>query len=53
MKKNQDGLSLQVADFYDMGINKLAEHYDKCLNKKRKLCRKIAYNIRSKMEKRF
>lgn len=30
----EDWLSSQAADFYDVGINKLVERYDKCLNKK-------------------
>ncbi|GFS92866.1 HTH_48 domain-containing protein [Trichonephila clavipes] len=29
----QDWLSLQAADVYDLGIQKLVERYDKCLNK--------------------
>ncbi|GFV89790.1 mariner Mos1 transposase [Trichonephila clavipes] len=29
----QDWLSSQVADVYDLGIQKLVERYDKCLNK--------------------
>ena len=29
----KDWLSSQVVDFYDFGIQKLVEHYDKCLNK--------------------
>ena len=29
----QDWLSSQVADVYDLGIQKLIEGYDKCLNK--------------------
>ncbi|KAG8234139.1 hypothetical protein J437_LFUL007505 [Ladona fulva] len=29
----EDWLSSQAADFYDFGIQKLVERYDKCLNK--------------------
>ncbi|GFW45136.1 histone-lysine N-methyltransferase SETMAR [Trichonephila clavipes] len=33
----QDWLSSQAADVYDLGIQKLVEHFDKCLNKYGKL----------------
>ncbi|GFT13461.1 histone-lysine N-methyltransferase SETMAR [Trichonephila clavipes] len=33
VKEVQDWLSSQAADVYDLGIQKLVERYDKCLNK--------------------
>ena len=32
-EKVQGWLSSQAADIYDLGIQKLVERYDKCLNK--------------------
>ncbi|GFU54688.1 histone-lysine N-methyltransferase SETMAR [Trichonephila clavipes] len=54
VKEVQDWLSSQAADVYDLGIQKLVERYDKCLNNNGKYVeRKIETHLRNLKYKVF